>query len=61
VIVYCLWFHLLARYPGLFLARVTNIYGGYYAWRGSLHIDILKCYDEYGKKNQNSGYKRLIF
>ncbi len=48
IIVYRLFFHPLARYPGPLLAKITNLYGGYHAWTGDLHIDMLRCHEKYG-------------
>ena len=46
--VYNLWFHPLAKYPGPFLAKITNLYGGYHAYKGDLHIDMSRCHEKYG-------------
>ncbi|EUC26773.1 hypothetical protein COCCADRAFT_42247 [Bipolaris zeicola 26-R-13] len=39
--------HPLAKYPGPFLGRCTNLYAAYKAWRGTLHIDIYECHLKY--------------
>ncbi|TLD04774.1 uncharacterized protein PgNI_09074, partial [Pyricularia grisea] len=41
--------HPLAQYPGPLLARFTNLYAAYHAWRGTLHTDIYRCHQKYGK------------
>lgn len=41
--------HPLARYPGPPLARLTNLYAAYHAWRGSLHTDMYRCHQKYGE------------
>ncbi|KAJ5674928.1 Cytochrome P450 E-class group I [Penicillium maclennaniae] len=48
IIVYRIWFHPLAKFPGPVLAKVTNLYGGYFAWKGDLHVDMLRCHEKYG-------------
>ncbi|ORY60121.1 cytochrome P450 [Pseudomassariella vexata] len=47
-ISYCVFFHPLARYPGPLLAKFTNLYGAYHAWKGDIHIDILRCHCKFG-------------
>jgi hypothetical protein len=53
IIVYRIWFHPLAKFPGPVLAKVTNLYGGYYAWRGDLHLDMMRCHEKYGWKQSS--------
>lgn len=43
-----LFFHSLAKYPGPWLAKVTNLYSGYHAWKGDLHLDMWRCHEKYG-------------
>ncbi|KAF5864593.1 hypothetical protein ETB97_007151 [Aspergillus alliaceus] len=67
--IYRVWFHPLAKYPGPLLAKVTNLYGGYYAWKGDLHIDMMRCHEKYGNHvryapnrvlfNTNTGLKEI--
>ncbi|OQE74125.1 hypothetical protein PENNAL_c0084G11992 [Penicillium nalgiovense] len=69
IIVYRIWFHPLAKFPGPVLAKVTNLYGGYYAWRGDLHLDMMRCHEKYGDIvryapnrvlfNSNTGLKEI--
>ncbi|KZL83292.1 benzoate 4-monooxygenase cytochrome p450, partial [Colletotrichum incanum] len=47
VIIYRLWFHPLAQYPGPALGKITNLYSAYYAWTGDLHIDMWRCHEKY--------------
>lgn len=51
VVIYCIYlyaFHPLAGYPGPFLAKFTNLYSGYYAWTGDIHLDQFRCHQRYG-------------
>lgn len=47
-VAYQLWFHPLAKYPGPFLGRITNLHSAYYAWRGCGHLHIVQCHEKYG-------------
>ncbi|KAI8944009.1 cytochrome P450 [Xylaria longipes] len=47
-VLYHIFFHPLAKYPGPPLARVTDIYSAYHAWRGDIHLDIWRCHQTYG-------------
>ncbi|KAF5856985.1 hypothetical protein ETB97_006441 [Aspergillus alliaceus] len=47
-IIYQAWFHPLAKYPGPVLAKFTNLYGAYHAWRGDIHRDMHRCHQKYG-------------
>lgn len=46
--IYRLFFHPLAKYPGPFLAKLTDLYAVYHAWKGDLHLDVLRCHDRNG-------------
>ncbi|KAF2642295.1 benzoate 4-monooxygenase cytochrome-like protein P450 [Massarina eburnea CBS 473.64] len=48
VIIYRLTLHPLARYPGPPLARITDIYLAYYAYRGSRHLAFAHAHEQYG-------------
>ncbi|PYH92912.1 putative cytochrome P450 [Aspergillus ellipticus CBS 707.79] len=47
-ICYYIILHPLAQYPGLFLAKFTNLYAAYHAWTEDIHIDIYRCHQRYG-------------
>lgn len=49
VIVYRLAFHPLSKYPGPFLAKITDIHIGWHAWRGDRHLHFYRCHEKYGK------------
>jgi hypothetical protein len=49
VILYRLTFHPLAKYPGPFLAKFTDLYLGYHAFKGDRHLEFWRCHEKYGK------------
>ncbi|KAI8934053.1 hypothetical protein NX059_008819 [Plenodomus lindquistii] len=48
VVVYRLTLHPLARYPGPFLAKITDIYLAWYAYKGSRHLAFHQAHLKYG-------------
>lgn len=56
-IIYQVKFHPLAKYPGPFLAKLTNAYAGYHAAKQDIHIDMWRCHQKYG---QYSGVRENI-
>ncbi|KAL5362921.1 cytochrome P450 [Aspergillus floccosus] len=48
VFIYTLLFHPLAKYPGPLVAKFTNSYAAYHAWKGDVHLDIARCHEKYG-------------
>ncbi|KAL7917357.1 cytochrome P450 [Trichoderma austrokoningii] len=48
-VLYNLLFSPFAKFPGPFLAKFTNLYSAYHAFKGDLHLDIKKCHQKYGK------------
>ncbi|ETS84641.1 hypothetical protein PFICI_02666 [Pestalotiopsis fici W106-1] len=49
-IIYRIFFHPLAKYPGPFLSKFTNFYSAYHAWKGDIHLDVLRCHQIYGDR-----------
>lgn len=45
---YQVYFHPLAKYPGPFLAKLTDLYSTYHAIRGDRHLDFWRCHEQYG-------------
>jgi cytochrome P450 len=48
VVVYRLFFHPLAKYPGPFWARITQWPEGISAWRLRRHLDLQQLHERYG-------------
>ena len=48
VVIYRLYFHPLAKYPGPLLARLTDLHQGYHAWKGDRHLEFWRCHERYG-------------
>ncbi|ROT38409.1 isotrichodermin C-15 hydroxylase [Sodiomyces alkalinus F11] len=49
LIVYRVFFHPLAKYPGPFLAKITNAYQLYHAWKGDRHLEFWRLHERYGR------------
>ncbi|GAB1737231.1 hypothetical protein NU219Hw_g1162t1 [Hortaea werneckii] len=48
ICIYRLFFHPLSKYPGPWLAAVSQCYVLYYAWRGDLHLQQQAWHAKYG-------------
>ncbi|KAH7309080.1 cytochrome P450 [Stachybotrys elegans] len=57
---YRVTFHPLSKYPGPFLAKITEAYGGFYAMTMSLHLRTYEDHLKYGPVIRN-GPNRLVF
>jgi len=49
VVVYRLYFHPLARYPGPLLARICSLHQLYHAWKGDRHLEFWRMHEKYGQ------------
>ncbi|RSM20901.1 hypothetical protein CDV31_000272 [Fusarium ambrosium] len=48
LVVYRVFFHPLAKYPGPFLAKITDAYQLYHAWKGDRHLEFWRMHQKYG-------------
>ena len=48
IIVYRVFFHPLAKYPGPFLAKITDAYQLYHAYKGDRHLEFWRMHEKYG-------------
>lgn len=48
VVVYRVYFHPLAKYPGPFLAKITDLYQTYHALKGDRHLEFWRGHEKYG-------------
>ncbi|KAL3952158.1 cytochrome P450-like protein [Purpureocillium lilacinum] len=49
IVVYRIFFHPLAKYPGPLLAKVTDAYQLYHAYKGDRHLEFWRMHQRYGK------------
>ncbi|KAI9731619.1 MAG: hypothetical protein M1818_007749 [Claussenomyces sp. TS43310] len=49
VVIYRLTLHPLAKYPGPFLAKITDWHQVYHAWKGDRHLEFWRTHEKYGK------------
>ncbi|PVI05322.1 benzoate 4-monooxygenase cytochrome-like protein P450 [Periconia macrospinosa] len=48
VVTYRLTYHPLAKYPGPFFGRITNLYGAWHSFKGDLHLCMHAAHVKYG-------------
>ncbi|KAL4924473.1 cytochrome P450 [Aspergillus undulatus] len=60
-LLYFLYIHPLAKYPGPVLSKVTSARAAYHAWNGDLHLDMWLCHRKYGSPIVRYGPNHLIF
>ncbi|KAI1821180.1 isotrichodermin C-15 hydroxylase [Xylaria intraflava] len=49
LVVYRVFFHPLAKYPGPFLAKITDAHQLYHAWKGDRHLQFWRMHEQHGK------------
>ena len=69
VVTYRLYFHPLSKYPGPWLAKITDLYPLYHAWNSDRHLTFWRCHEKYGdifrygpntlSVNTNTGLKTI--
>ncbi|KUI61166.1 Versicolorin B desaturase [Cytospora mali] len=59
-IVYLALNHPFTKYPGPVLAKFTNLYGAYHAWKGDIHLDMHRCHLKYGDRVRYAPDRILI-
>ncbi|KAB5542502.1 cytochrome P450-like protein [Coniochaeta sp. 2T2.1] len=47
--IYRIYFHPLSKYPGPLLAKLTDGYMLYHAWRGDRHLEFWRLHQRYGR------------
>ncbi|KAI1264045.1 cytochrome P450 [Xylariaceae sp. FL1019] len=60
LISYRLFLHPLHHFPGPLIAKISDVYGGYYALRRRLHLETLRNHLEFGSAVR-AGPNRLVF
>lgn len=46
--IYRLYFHPLAKYPGPFFTKLTDLPQTYHAWKGDRHLEFWRAHEKYG-------------
>ena len=49
LVVYRIFFHPLAKYPGPLLAKITDLYSTWHAWKGDRHLEFWRTHEKYGE------------
>ncbi|GKZ71838.1 hypothetical protein AnigIFM50267_007882 [Aspergillus niger] len=47
-IIYLLFLHPLAKFPGPIFASLTHGYGAYHSWKGDAHLDMWRLHEKHG-------------
>ncbi|OAA65353.1 cytochrome P450-like protein [Niveomyces insectorum RCEF 264] len=48
LVLYRIFLHPLAKYPGPWLAKVSDVYMLYHAWKGDRHLEFWRLHEKYG-------------
>ncbi|CAK7563498.1 MAG: hypothetical protein SEPTF4163_001367 [Sporothrix epigloea] len=48
LVIYRIFLHPLAKYPGPLLAKLTDAYMLYHAWKGDRHLELWRLHERYG-------------
>lgn len=49
LVIYRVFFHPLAKYPGPLIAKITDAYQLYHAYKGDRHLEFWRLHQKYGK------------
>lgn len=50
LVIYRVFFHPLAKYPGPFLAKISDAYQLYHAYKGDRHLEFWRMHQRYGTR-----------
>ena len=58
--LYLLYLHPLAKYPGPFMGRVSSWRNVCQAWRRRQHLDLYELHEQYGEHHHGRVFKGIV-